>query len=111
MTSDEVRSTYLKFFEEKGHDIIPSDSLIPQGDPTLLFTSAGMVQFQPYYLGEKQPTNPRLVSCQKCFRTTDIESVGDLIHLTSGTTSSRKLLAGRGNLLPGIWGYLHRDYG
>ena len=82
MTGDEVRSAYLKFFEEKGHDIIPSDSLIPQGDPTLLFTSAGMVQFQPYYLGEKQPTNLRLASCQKCFRTTDIESVGDLIHLT-----------------------------
>ncbi len=82
MTGDEIRSAYLKFFEEREHDIIPSDSLIPHGDLTLLFTSAGMVQFQPYYLGERQPTNPRLASCQKCFRTTDIESVGDLIHLT-----------------------------
>ncbi|MDD5509789.1 MAG: alanine--tRNA ligase [Dehalococcoidales bacterium] len=82
MTGDEIRSAYLNFFKERGHDIIPSDSLIPRGDPTLLFTSAGMVQFQPYYLGEKQPANPRLASCQKCFRTTDIESVGDLIHLT-----------------------------
>jgi alanyl-tRNA synthetase len=80
--ADEIRSAYLKFFEEKGHAIIPSSSLIPHGDPTLLLTSAGMVQFKPYYLGEAVPPNPRLVSCQKCFRTTDIESVGDPSHLT-----------------------------
>ena len=82
MIGDEIRSAYLNFFRKRGHEVIQSDSLIPRGDPTLLFTSAGMVQFQPYYLGEKQPVNPRLASCQKCFRTTDIESVGDLIHLT-----------------------------
>jgi len=80
--ADEIRSAYLKFFEEKGHAIIPSSSLIPHGDPTLLLTSAGMVQFKPYYLGEAVPPNPRLASCQKCFRTTDIESVGDPSHLT-----------------------------
>jgi alanyl-tRNA synthetase len=80
--ADEIRSAYLKFFEEKGHAVIPSSSLIPHGDPTLLLTSAGMVQFKPYYLGEAVPPNPRLVSCQKCFRTTDIESVGDPSHLT-----------------------------
>ena len=82
MTSDEIRSAFLSFFEGKGHKIIPSSSLIPQGDPTLLLTSAGMVQFKPYFLGEVLPPSPRLASCQKCFRTTDIESAGDPSHLT-----------------------------
>ena len=82
MTSDEVRTAFLSFFEEKGHKIIPSSSLIPRGDLTLLLTSAGMVQFKPYFLGEAMPPSPRLASCQKCFRTTDITSVGDSTHLT-----------------------------
>jgi alanyl-tRNA synthetase len=82
MTSDEVRTIYLKFFESKNHKIIPSSSLIPEGDPTLLLTTAGMVQFKPYFLGELKPPNPRLASCQKCFRMTDIDDVGDNRHLT-----------------------------
>ena len=82
MTSDEIREAYLKFFEGKGHKVIPGSSLIPQGDPTLLLTTAGMVQIKPYFLGEATPPSRRLVSCQKCFRTTDIESVGDASHLT-----------------------------
>ena len=82
MTGDELRAAYLSFFEERGHTIVPSSSLIPQGDPTLLLTSAGMVQFKPYFLGEQVPPNHRLTTCQKCFRATDIESVGDAGHLT-----------------------------
>jgi len=82
MTSDQVRQAFLDFFREKEHKIIPSSSLIPKDDPTLLLTTAGMVQFKPYFLGEAKPPGPRLTSCQKCFRTTDIEAVGDSTHLT-----------------------------
>ncbi len=82
MNSDEIRDAYLRFFEEKGHRVIPGSSLVPRGDPTLLLTTAGMVQVKPYFLGEAKPPSQRLASCQKCFRTTDIESVGDSTHLT-----------------------------
>jgi alanyl-tRNA synthetase len=82
MNTNEIRSAYLNFFTEKEHSVIPSSSLIPYNDPTLLFTTAGMVQFKNYYLGIETPPNRRLASCQKSFRTTDIESVGDTKHLT-----------------------------
>ncbi|MGB8707660.1 MAG: alanine--tRNA ligase, partial [Dehalococcoidia bacterium] len=82
MNSDQIRKAFLAFFEEKQHRIIPSSSLVPQDDPTLLLTTAGMVQIKPYFLGLAVPPNPRLASCQKCFRTTDINSVGDAKHLT-----------------------------
>ena len=82
MTSDEIRQAYLSFFESKGHTVLPSSSLIPWGDSTLLLTTAGMVQIKPYFLGQSTPPNRRLTSCQKCFRTTDIELVGDPSHLT-----------------------------
>jgi len=81
-TGDEVRELFLRFFEGKGHKVISSSPLIPYGDPSLLLTTAGMVQFKPYFLGEATPPNPRLASCQKCFRTTDIDSVGGAKHLT-----------------------------
>ena len=81
-TVDEIRKAYLDFFEAKGHLVVPSASLIPVGDPTLLLTSAGMVQFKPYFTGEETPPNPRLASVQKCFRTSDIDAVGDTKHLT-----------------------------
>ncbi len=82
MTGDELRKAFLTFFEGKGHTVVPSSSLIPQGDPTLLLTTAGMVQMKPYFLGQATPPNTKMTSCQKCFRTTDVDSVGDNRHLT-----------------------------
>ena len=82
MTGDELRQAFLNFFQDRGHRIIPSSSLVPHKDPTLLLTSAGMVQIKPYYLGLETPPSLRLTSCQKCFRTTDIDSVGNSKHLT-----------------------------
>ncbi len=79
---DSIRSSFIRFFEEREHLHMPSASLIPAGDPTLLFTSAGMVPFKPFFMGEQTPPRPRLTSCQKSFRTTDIDEVGDHKHLT-----------------------------
>ncbi|MEZ4554753.1 MAG: alanine--tRNA ligase [Dehalococcoidia bacterium] len=82
MTVDELRDAFLAFFEGRGHRRIPSSPLVPHGDPSLLFTSAGMVQFKPYFMGLEQPPASRMTSVQKCFRTTDVEEVGDPSHLT-----------------------------
>jgi alanyl-tRNA synthetase len=82
MELDEVRSKYLAFFEKRGHKIIPSSSLVPENDPTTLFTGSGMQPLIPYLLGEKHPLGSRLANSQKCFRTQDIEEVGDNRHTT-----------------------------
>lgn len=82
MTSSDIRQKFLKFFESKGHTIIPSASLIPQGDSSVLFTTAGMQPLVPYLLGESHPAGKRLASAQKCVRTGDIDDIGDNRHLT-----------------------------
>lgn len=82
MNAIDIRNKYLKFFESKGHKVIPSASLIPENDPSVLFTTAGMQPLVPYLLGEKHPEGTRLTDYQKCLRTNDIEEVGDNRHLT-----------------------------
>ena len=81
-TADEIRETFLTYFEARDHLRLPSASLIPAGDPTLLLTTAGMVPFKRYFSGELTPPNRRITTVQKSFRTTDIEEVGDVSHLT-----------------------------
>jgi alanyl-tRNA synthetase len=82
MKIDELRRIYLEFFRQKDHTIIPSASLMPENDPTVLFTTAGMHPLVPYLLGQPHPQGKRLANCQKCIRTTDIDDVGDTTHLT-----------------------------
>ncbi|HEY5816713.1 MAG TPA: alanine--tRNA ligase [Solirubrobacterales bacterium] len=84
MKAEEIRDTYLSFFAERGHEVVPSASLVPSAhDPSVLLTTAGMQPFKPYFLGRERPPAPRLADVQKCFRTTDIEEVGNTArHLT-----------------------------
>ncbi len=83
ITADELREEYLKFFESKGHRIIPGASVIPENDPTVLFTTAGMHPLVPYLMGAMEhPAGTRLTDVQKCVRTGDIDEVGDAAHLT-----------------------------
>lgn len=82
INSEELRKKYIEFFKSKGHKEIPSASLVPENDPTVLFTTAGMHPLVPYLLGEKHPEGKRLVNVQKCVRTGDIDDVGDSTHNT-----------------------------
>ena len=82
MTADDLKQKYIDFFVSKGHTAISGSSLIPQNDPTVLFTTAGMHPLVPYLLGEPHPGGHRLTNCQKCIRTGDIDEVGDVSHLT-----------------------------
>jgi alanyl-tRNA synthetase len=82
MESSSIRAKFLKFFENRGHKIIPSASLVPENDPSVLFNTAGMQPLVPYLLGEKHPMGKRLANVQKCVRTQDIDEVGDKTHDT-----------------------------
>ena len=82
MKSEEIREKYLSFFEAKGHRRLPSSSLLPENDPTVLFTTAGMQQFKRFYLFPDEAPASRVTTCQKCVRTGDIDEVGDQTHLT-----------------------------
>ncbi len=84
MKAEEIRKTYLSFFEERGHRIVPSASLVPSfDDPSVLLTTAGMQPFKPYFRGEQEPPAPRVADVQRCFRTVDIDEVGNTArHLT-----------------------------
>ena len=82
MDSSEVRKRFIEFFKSRKHAVIPSASLVPENDPSVLFTTAGMHPLVPYLLGEKHPAGKRLVDVQKCIRTGDIDEVGDYCHHT-----------------------------
>jgi len=82
MNAEQIRNEYLKFFESKKHKIIARAKLVPENDPTTLFTGSGMQPLLPYLLGEPHPEGVRLVNCQTCFRTQDIEDIGDNRHTT-----------------------------
>ena len=82
LSSRELRQLYLDFFRSKGHAVIPSAPLIPENDPTVLFTTAGMHPLVPYLMGQKHPAGTRLTDVQKCVRTVDIDEVGDTSHCT-----------------------------
>jgi alanyl-tRNA synthetase len=82
MELNEVREKYLAFCKKQGHTIIPSSSLVPENDPTTLFTGSGMQPLVPYLLGKNHPSGSRLADSQKCFRSGDIEEVGDNRHTT-----------------------------
>src|SRR6185437_5899947 len=81
-SSDEIRAAFIEFWRTRDAHLQPSSSLIPYNDPTVLLTTAGMQQFVPFFLGKEQSPYPRYVSVQKCFRTSDIDEVGDRSHLT-----------------------------
>ena len=91
MTSDELRESYLKFFESKGHKIIPSASLIPENDPSVLFTTAGMHPLVPYLLGQKHPAGKRLCDVALPYR---LQPCGGILPAAAAVRPSRRTLLG-----------------
>ena len=82
ISSDKLKEMYLEFFQKKGHKVIVNASLIPENDSTALFISAGMHPLVPYLLGQPHPSGTKLVNVQKCLRTSDIDEVGDSLHVS-----------------------------
>ena len=82
LTSHEIRARFLDFFAKRGHAILPSASLVPENDPSVLFNTAGMQPLVPYLMGQKHPLGDRLASCQKCVRTGDLDDIGDNRHFS-----------------------------
>ncbi|MFA6006124.1 MAG: alanine--tRNA ligase [Candidatus Paceibacterota bacterium] len=113
MTSKEIRRKYLEFFRTRGHAVIPSAPLIPENDPTTLFTSSGMQPLVPYLLGQEHPEGVRLVNSQKCFRAEDIEEAGDNRHTTFFEMLGNWSLGdyGREEQLPWFFDFLTKEVG
>src|SRR3989338_8451762 len=111
MKSGDVRKKYLEFFTARGHKEIPSAKLVPENDPTTLFTSSGMQPLIPYLLGEPHPLGKRLVNSQKSFRAQDIEEVGDNRHTTFFEMLGNWSLGDyfKKEQLPWIWEFLTRE--
>ncbi len=112
-TSERVAETFLDFFRSQGHVLIPSSSLVPENDPTVLLTTAGMQQMIPYMLGRAAPPARRLCSIQKCFRTTDIDSVGDRHHLTFFEMLGNFSIGDyfKADMIPMAWEIVTRGFG
>ncbi|HEY1456105.1 MAG TPA: alanine--tRNA ligase [Candidatus Dormibacteraeota bacterium] len=114
MTGNEIRRRFLEHFASREHLVLPSAPLVPQGDPSTLFISAGMQPLQPYYLGFSQPPAPRLASVQKCFRAVDIDEVGDRTHTTMFEMMGNFAPTGayfKETAIPLAWDLVHQQFG
>lgn len=113
MRTTELRKKYVDFFASKGHVIVPSSSLLPENDPTTLFTGSGMQPMVPYLLGQKHPSGTRIVDSQKCFRSQDIEEVGDNRHTTFFEMLGNWSLGDyfKQEQIPWMWEFLTKEIG